>query len=99
MIGFIMSGLLLLFVSMKFYKNREIFKQLSKKDWLQYGAGFLFAWAVAILVIMGGANLTETIQIGWLENVLEFVIILIGLALAGFIMNKTLPDKLREFYS
>ena len=99
MIGFLMFGLLLIFTGMKFYKNREMFKQLSKKDWLQYSAGFLLAWAVAIVVIMGGANFTETIQIGWVENVLEIVIILIGLALAGVIINKTLPEKIRKFYS
>ena len=99
MIGFIMSGILWIFLIMKFYKNREIFKQLSKKEWLQFGLGFLVAWAVAIIVIMGGSNLTDTMQTAWLVNVLEIVMILIGLALAGLIINKTLPGKLREFYS
>ena len=73
--------------------------KLSKKEWLQFGAGFLVAWAVAVVVIIGGSNFTDTVQIAWLVNVLEIAIILVGLALAGFIMNKTLPEKLREFYS
>ncbi|MGE7952492.1 hypothetical protein [Lysinibacillus xylanilyticus] len=99
MIGFIMVGLLLIFSILKFYKNRGIFKQLSKKEWLQYIVGFLFAWAVAAIVIIGGSNLTDIIQIAWLNKVLAIIFILIGLAFAGFIMNKTLPEKLKEFYS
>ena len=99
MFGLIMSGLLWIFLIMKFHKNRSLFKQLSKKEWLQFGAGFLVAWAVAVVVIIGGSSFTDTVQIAWLVNVLEIAIILVGLALAGFIMNKTLPEKLREFYS
>ncbi|MEX3745554.1 hypothetical protein [Lysinibacillus xylanilyticus] len=99
MIGFIMVGLLLIFSILKFYKNRGIFKQLSKKEWLQYIVGFLFAWAVAAIVIIGGSNLTDIIQIAWLNKVLAIIFILIGLAFAGFIMNKTLPEKLKEIYS
>ena len=99
MFGLIMSGLLWIFLIMKFYKNRSLFMKLSKKEWLQFGAGFLVAWAVAVVVIIGGSNFTDTVQIAWLVNVLEIAIILMGLVLAGFIMNKTLPEKLREFYS
>lgn len=99
MFGLIMSGLLWIFLIMKFYKNRSLFKQLSKKEWVQFSGGFLVAWAAAVIVIIGGSNFTDTVQIAWLVNVLEIAIILMGLALAGFIMNKTLPEKLREFYS
>ena len=99
MFGYIMFGLLLIFSVMKFYKNRAVFKQLSKKEWLQYILGFLFAWMIAALVIIGGSNLTDAIQIAWLNKVLAIIVILIGLALAGYIMNKTLPEKLKEFYS
>lgn len=99
MMGIIMFGFLLIFSIMKFYKNRGIFKQLSRKEWFQYVAGFLLAWAVAGLVIIGGSKLTDTIQIAWLNKVLAIVVILIGLALAGFMMNKTLPEKLKQFYS
>nr|WP_255731509.1 hypothetical protein [Solibacillus sp. MA9] len=94
-----MLGLLLIFSIMKFYKNKAIFKQLSKKEWLQYTLGFLFAWAVGAIIIIGGSNLTDIIQIAWLNKVLAIIFILIGLAFAGFIMNKTLPRKLKEFYS
>ena len=99
MFGLIMSGLLWIFLIMKFYKNRSLFKQLSKKERVQFSVGFLVAWAAAVIVIIGGSNFTDTVQISWLVNILEIVIILMGLALAGFIMNKTLPEKIREFYS
>ena len=98
MIGNIMFGLLLIFSIMKFYKSRALFKKLSKKEWLQYIVGSLFAWIVAVIIIIGGSKLTNSIQIGWLDNILAIIIILIGLASAGFIMNKTLPEKLKEFY-
>src|SRR5690606_17763037 len=99
MTGYIMNGLILIFLIMRLYKNRKTFKQLSKKEWLQFGAGFLLAWAGAVFIIIGGSNITDLIEITWLNNVLEIVLILIGLALAGIIMNKFLPEKLREFYS
>ncbi len=99
MIGNIMFGLLLIFSIMKFYKNRAIFKELSKKEWLQYILGFLFAWIIGAIVIIGGSNLTDIIQIPWLNKVLAIIFILFGLALGGFIMNKTLPEKLKEYYS
>lgn len=99
MVGWILNGLLSLFLVVKFYKNREIFKQLSKKEWLQGGGGFLGAWAVAILIIIGGSNFTDAIQIVWLSKVFEVVLILIGLGLAGYILHKTLPEKLKELYS
>lgn len=99
MFGYIMFGLLLIFSIIKFYKSRALFKQLSKKEWLQYIVGFLFAWLVAVIIIIGGAKLTNSIQIGWLGNILGIIIILIGLACAGFILNKTLPQKIKEFYT
>ena len=99
MFGFIMFALLLIFSIVKFYKNRSLFKQLSKKEWIQFIVGFLFAWAVAVIIIIGGSKLTDTIQIAWLNKVLAIIFILIGLAFAGFIMNKFLPEKLKEFYS
>ncbi|WP_427107814.1 hypothetical protein [Lysinibacillus xylanilyticus] len=99
MIGYIMFVLLLIFLIMKFYKSRALFKQLSKKEWLQYIVGFLFAWIVAAIIIIGGSKLTNSIQIGWLDNILTIIIILIGLVSAGFIMNKTSPGKLKKFYT
>ncbi|MEK4387146.1 hypothetical protein MKZ25_15380 [Solibacillus sp. FSL W7-1464] len=98
MIGYILTGFLLIFACRKFYKYRAIFKQLSKKEWLQFGAGFLLAWAGAVFIIIGGANITEMIEIPWLKSLLEIGVILIGLALAGIIMSKILPKKIKEFY-
>lgn len=99
MIEYITVGLLLILTIMKFYKSRALFKQLSKKEWLQYIVGFLFAWIVAAVIIIGGSKLTNGIQIGWLDNILLIIIILIGLASAEFILNKNLPEKLKEFYT
>ena len=82
-----------------FYKNRALFKQLSKKEWLQFAAGFLLAWAGAVFIIIGGSNITDLIEITWLKNLVEIGLILIGLAFAGIIMSKVLPKKIKEFYS
>ena len=98
MISKILLGLLLIFSVMKFYKNRNLFKQLTKKEWLQYLAGFLGAWAVAIIIIFGGVNLTEQIENVWLSKMVAIVFILIALALGGIIMKKMLPKKLNDFY-
>ncbi|MER2112254.1 MAG: hypothetical protein ABS960_06135 [Solibacillus isronensis] len=99
MIGYILTGLLLIFTSRKFYKYRANFKQLSKKEWLQFGASFLLAWAGAVFIIIGGSNITDMIEIAWLKNLLEIGVILIGLAFAGIIMSKVLPKKIKEIYS
>lgn len=99
MIGYILTGFLLIFASRKFYKHRTVFKQLSKKEWLQFAAGFLMAWAGAVFIIIGGSNITDLIDITWLKNLVEIGLILIGLALAGIIMNKFLPKKIKEIYS
>lgn len=98
MIGYILTGLLLIFAIRKFYKHRAIFKQLSKKEWLQFGAGFLLAWVVAVFIILGGSNITGMVEITWLKSLLEIGVILIGLALAGVIMSKILPKKIKKFY-
>jgi thiol:disulfide interchange protein len=99
MIGYIMSVVLLIFSIMRFYKNRSIFKQLSKKEWVQYILGFLFAWIIGLIVIIGGSNLTDIIQIAWLNKGVVIILVLIALTIAGFIMNITLPAKLKKFYS
>lgn len=99
MVGYILTGFLLIFAIRKFYKYRAVFKQLSKKEWLHFVSCFLLAWAGAVFIIIGGSNITDMIEITWLNNLLEIGLILIGLAWAGIIMNKFLPEKLREFYS
>ena len=100
MIGLILLCLFLVISISKFMKHRSLFKQLSKKEWVQYIGGYLCALAVAILVIIGGSNLMDVAtQIAWLNKALKIILILIGLTLAGFIMKKTIPEKLKEFYS
>ena len=76
-----------------------LFKELSKKEWVQYIVGFLFAQLVAANIIITGVKLTSTILMGWLNNSLAMFIILMGLASAGFIMNKLTPEKLKAFYT
>lgn len=99
MIGYIMFGLVLVLSIIKFYKNRTLIKQFSKKGWLQYIVVFLFAWLVAAIIIIGGAKLTNSIQTGWVNDILAIIIILMALASAGFIMNKLVPEKLKAFYT
>lgn len=99
MIGYIMFGLVLVLSIMKFYKNRTLFKQFSKKEWLQYIVVFLFAWLVAAIIIIGGAKLKNSIQTGWVNDIVAIIIILMALTSAGFIMNKLVPEKLKAFYT
>ena len=102
MIAYIMLGLVIIVSIIKFYRNRErlrtLFKTLSKKEWLQYITVFLFAWAVAATIIIGGAKLTNTLDLGWINIILGLVIILIGMSIASFIFEKLLPEKVKAFY-
>lgn len=103
MIAYIMLGLVIIISIIRFYRNRArlktFFKTLSKKEWLQYITVFLFAWAVAATIIIGGAKLTNTIDLGWISTILGIVIILIGLSIAGVILEKFLPEKVKVFYN
>ena len=103
MIARIMLGLVVIVSIIRFYRNRArlrtLFKTLSKKEWLQYITVFLFAWAVAATIIIGGAKLTNTLDLGWISTILGIVIILIALALASFILEKLVPEKVKAFYN
>ena len=103
MISYIMLGLVIIISIIRFYRNRArlrtLFKTLSKKEWLQYITVFLFAWAVAVTIIIGGVKLTNTIDLGWIDTILGIIIILIGLTLARFILEKLLPEKVKAFYN
>lgn len=99
MIGNILLSLFLIFASIKFYQNRETFKQLSKKEWFQYIVVLLITIAVGMMIIIGGFKLTDLIEISWLKKTVRVMIALIALTCAGFIMNKALPEKLKAFYS
>jgi len=98
-----MLGLVIIISAIRFYKNRArlktLFKTLSKKERLQYIIVFLFAWAVAATIIVGGAKLTNTLDLGWINIILGLVIILIGVSIASFIFEKLLPEKVKAFYN
>ena len=103
MFAYIMLGLVIIVSIVRFYRNRArlktFFKTLSKREWLQYITVFLFAWAVAATIIIGSAKLTNTLDLGWINTVLGIVIILIALAIAGVILEKLLPEKVKAFYN
>ena len=103
MFAYIMLGLVIVISIIRFYRNRArlrtLFKTMSKKEWLQYITVFLFAWAVAATIIIGGAKLTNTLDLGWISTILGIVIILIALALASFILQKLVPEKVKAFYN
>ena len=103
MFAYIMLGLVIIVSIIRFYKNRvrlrTLFKTLSKKEWLQYITVFLFAWAVAATIIIGGAKLTNTLDLGWISTILGIVIILIALSIASFIFEKLVPEKVKAFYN
>ena len=103
MFAYIMLGLVIIVSIIRFYKNRvrlrTLFKTLSKKEWLQYITVFLFAWAVTFTIIIGGAKLTNTLDLGWISTILGIVIILIALSIASFIFEKLVPEKVKAFYN
>lgn len=99
MASYVLTGLLVIFSLSKFYKHRQLFKQLSKKEWLQYLVGFLSAWIIAATIIIGGSKLLSTMQVGKFSTVFSIVLILLALVCAGFIMKRTLPEKLKTFYT
>lgn len=98
MFYYITSGILWVYLILKFYKHSNLFKKLSAKEWLHSIVGFLFAWATASLIILGGGMILKSIQVGSLKTILFIVIILIGLSIAGIILEKCSPKKLEEFY-
>ena len=103
MFAYIMLGLVIIVSIIKFYRNRErlktFFKTLSTKECVQYITVFLFAWAVAATIIIGGTKLTNTLDLGWINIILGLVIILIGVSIASFIFEKLLPEKVKAFYN
>lgn len=103
MISYIMLSLVIIISIIRFYKSRArlrtLFKTLSKKECLQYMTVYLFACAVAVTTVLGGAELTNTIDLGWIDTILGIIIILIGLTLARLILEKLLPEKVKAFYN
>ena len=90
--------LIIILLAWKFYNHRQLFRELTKKEWIQYIGGFVVAWGVAVFIIMGGRKIVVQVQISWLNDILAIALILLGLLAAGYIMEKTIPKKLRSFY-
>ena len=103
MFSSIMLGLVIIISAIRFYKNRArlktLFKTLSKKERLQYIIVFLFAWAVSVTIIIGGAKLTNPLDLGWINTILGIIIILVALSIASFILEKFAPEKVKAFYN
>ena len=98
MILWAIYGLFLILLVTKFYKNKALFQQLSKREWGQYIIVFFFAWFIAALVIISGTALINTIEVEWVRYLVFIFVILVALQTAGLLMKKIVPKKLREFY-
>lgn len=94
----IITGLLLMFALLRFYKNRDIFKQLTAKEWLQYIVALIVTIVAAAGFILIGKEFTGGISNESMKLAVQIVIILIGLLIGGLVFNKTMPKKLNEFY-
>ena len=98
MLGFVITILFIILIVWKFYNHRQLFRELTKKEWVQYIGGFIVAWGVGVIIIIGGRKMVNQVQISWLNDILAIALILLGLLAAGYIMEKTIPQKLRSFY-
>ena len=98
MFTYIILVLIITISIIRFYRNRAFFKTLSKKEWLQYIAAVLLACTIVVTFIFVGAELIEPIEIGWINTILRIVIIFIGLGIAGFLLEKWLPEKVKALY-
>lgn len=99
MISTIIFALLVLFTVVKLYKNRALFKQLTRQEWLQTIGVFLLAWTVAILIVMGTSKFTSMMEPTWLRNLVAIFCIIIALACGSIVMHKFSPKKIKAFYS
>ena len=98
LLSFVISILFIILLVWKFYNYRQLFRELTKREWIQYIAGFVVAWGVSVIIIMGGRKMVDQVQISWLNDILAIAFILLGLLAGGYIMEKTIPQKLRTFY-
>lgn len=99
-ITFILLGVALIFAAVKYYSNRETFKQLTKKEWFDFIVGYVAGWAVVSIIVVGGAVLmADAISAMWGKVVIFILLLFVGGGLAQFIMNKKLPEKLKGFYA
>ena len=98
MLGFVITILFIILLVWKFYNHRQLLRELTKREWIQYITGFIVAWGVAVIIIIGGRKIVNQVQSSWLHDMLAIAFILLGLLAAGYIMEKTIPQKLRSFY-
>lgn len=98
MLKIVIPILIIILLVWKFYNHRQLFHELTKKEWVQYIGGFIVAWGVAVIIIVGGRKIVNQVHISWLNDILVIALILIGLLAGGYIMVKTVPQKLRSFY-
>ena len=98
MLKIVIPILIIILLAWKFYNHRELFRELTKREWVQYIGGFIIAWGVAVIIIVGGKEIVNQVQISWLNDILGIALILLGLLVAGYIMVKTIPQKLKPFY-
>ena len=94
----VITILFIILLVWKFHNYRHLFRELTKKEWVQYIAGFVVAWGVAVIIIIGGRKMVNQVQISWLNDILAIAFILLGLLAAGYIMEKIVPQKLKSFY-
>lgn len=99
MFSYILTGILFVMMIVKLYKNRAFFKKLKRNEWLRFITVYVCAWAAAAIVIIGGAALAQPIEADWLRMGIGVVLIIIGLNIAGTIMEKFLPQRFKELYS
>jgi len=98
LLEFVIPILFIILLVWKFYNHRHVFRELTKREWVQYIGGFIVAWSVAVIIIIGGRKIVNQVQISWLHDMLAIALILLGLLAGGYIMTKTSPQKLRSFY-
>lgn len=99
MVNWIFFIIILFLTIVNFYKNRHTFKQLTANEWAQYIIGLIVSVGVAVGIILIGKWMTNSISIGGVKVTIQIVIILVALLIAGFIFNKTIPEKIRELYN
>ncbi|MEK4629113.1 MAG: hypothetical protein ABS944_03225 [Solibacillus sp.] len=91
-------GIILVLTIVKFSKNRTLFSKLNAKEWMQYIVVVLTSIAICISIVIAGKGYVSNLNIGVSVIIINIVFVLIGLIVAGFIMKKFLPEKVKSFY-
>ena len=95
---YIFVVIFVLFTIYKFYKNRQLFKEMNKKEWSQYAASIIVAITIAYMVILGGAKLLDVWAVERGIQLYKIVVTIIGLLCASYFLDKLIPAKIRAFY-